>query len=479
MAVLPEGFTLDAQPQAQGLPQGFALDTAQPQQAAPIAEPDGFSISEAVSNIPSSAVQLGKDIIAPILSPIETAQNLQSLGQGLVEKAIPDTIGGVDFGETQNEEVVNSVGQFIADRYGSVDALKNTIEQDPVGAIADIAGLFAGGASLVPKAGKAGKLAASVQAVGKAIDPLNISASAVKGLAKSGKVIPQALPEKLLESAMKFRPSIKPSQRANMTKTALREGILPTTTGLQKITDKLDTLDTSLNRIIDGATTSGKSIPKNAIFSKLKDLRRDLGGAKVNAAPDLKVIDNMAKQFNENLKRLKKDRLTPRELQDLKTDAYKRINFDVTQGSAGFAKNEATRAIARQAKESLEAIDPNVQGINRQMGDLLELNKELERVVSRLDNRNLISLDTAAKIGAGSATGSPIGTAVGTGAAVFGNPRIKARGAMIMENLRRNADTIEVINNKLPPVLARTLATQAGRLNDSLNQQLLEDEQSN
>ena len=50
---------------------------------------------------------------------------------------------------------------------------------------------------------------------------------------------------------------------------------------------------------------------------------------------------------------------------------------------------------------------------------------------------------------------------------------------MIIENLRRNADTIEIINNKLPPVLARTLSAQAGRLNELLNEQLKEDEQAN
>jgi len=66
---------------------------AQPQEASQ----EGFSIAETVSNIPSSAVQFGKDIIEPILSPVETAKSLQSLGQGLVEKALPSEIHGFDF----------------------------------------------------------------------------------------------------------------------------------------------------------------------------------------------------------------------------------------------------------------------------------------------------------------------------------------------------------------------------------------------
>ena len=329
---------------------------------------------------------------------------------------------------------------------------------------------------LLPKAGKAGSIGKAVEGLGKAVDPLNLSVSAIKAVAKKGKIIPKALPAKLLESAMKFRPSIKPKQRLAMIKTALSQGIMPTVGGLQKITDKLDVLNTSLDDIINTATAAGDTIPKNAIFTKLSKLRRDLGGAKVDASADLRVIDSMAKQINENLARLKKDRITPRELQDLKTDAYKRINFDVTQGGAGFAKQETRKSIAKGAKESLEKISPKVKPINREMGDLLELNKELERVVTRLDNRNLISLDTAAKVGAGAATGTATGTVAGVGVSVFGNPRVKARTALILENIRRNAETVELINNKLPPVLARALLEQAGRVNESLKEQIEKEE---
>ena len=85
---------------------------------------------------------------------------------------------------------------------------------------------------------------------------------------------------------MKFRPSIKPKQRASMTRTALAQGIMPTVGGLQKITDKLDVLNTSLDNMIDTATEAGKTIPKNAVFTKLKELRRELGGAKIDAPAD-------------------------------------------------------------------------------------------------------------------------------------------------------------------------------------------------
>ena len=443
-----------------------------------------FSVLETVSNIPSSALQFGKDVVQPIIHPIDTAKSLQSLGQGLIEKAfVPSVIDGVDFGQTENEEVVDAVGGFINERYGSIDAFKNTVQQDPVGALADVAAIFSGGSTLLPKTGKVGAIASAANRVGAILDPLNVSASAVKTLAKSGKVIPKALPEKLLESALKFKPSIDPKQRANMTKTALREGIMPTVAGLEKITKKLGSLNDRLDTIIDGATERGVEIPVGAVFSELKKLRKDIGGIKVHAASDVRIVNKVAKSLGEQLKTLNKEKITPRELQDLKTDAYQKINFDLGQGKAGFAKNEARSSIARGAKLALEEIDPSINPINRQMGDLIELNKELKSVVSRLDNRNLISLDTAAKIGAGAGAGTTMGdpimgTAIGTATAAAGSPRVKARTALILENIRKNAETIDIINNKLPPVLAEALLVQAGRLNQSLNEQINSEDDS-
>src|SRR5436190_4642689 len=50
---------------------------------------------------------------------------------GGVEKLIP--------GEQEHEPYANAVGQFFADRYGSMEAFKKTLAEDPVGFAADLA----------------------------------------------------------------------------------------------------------------------------------------------------------------------------------------------------------------------------------------------------------------------------------------------------------------------------------------------------
>jgi len=457
-----------------------ALDSrfAQPATVTQVSEPsrlpveqppsEGFSIGETISNIPSSAVRLAEDIVTPIIHPVETAKSLAALGQGIVEKLIPDG----DSGPGEHEASVDAVVGFLKDRYGSVDAFTKTVQEDPVGVLADISGIITAGSTLVPKIGKVGKVASAAKTAGIAIDPLNVSVSAAKTIGKAGTLIPESLPMSLFEGAVKFRPSIKQAQRVNMVRTALDQGIMPTVNGLRTVSEKLDVLDGSLNKIINEATEAGVKIPKDVLFKELKTLRAKLGGVKVSGGGDVRIINNVAKEFNENLKRLKKDKLTPREVQDLKTDAYKRINFDMSQGGAVFAKNETTKAIAKQAKESLEGISPDIKSINKEMGDLIELNTELERAVSRLGNRNIMSLDTSVKTAAGAATGSPVGVAAGVGASVLGAPKVKARTAIILENIRRNAETIEIAKNKLPPAAARAFLTQAGRIDQALREEL-------
>lgn len=441
-----------------------------------MSENNEFSVKETIKNIPSSAANFAKDLVHPILHPIDTAKSIQSLSQGLIEKVLPEqqTAEG-KFGQTENEQVVDAVGKFIDDRYGSVDNFKKTVQNDPVSVLADASIVLTGGGSLTAKTGKLSSIAKGVQEAGKAIEPLNLAVSTIQGIRKSGVIVPESVPEKLLESALKFRPSISSKQRTAMTKTALREGILPTVNGLKKITDKLDTLNTDLNKIIDTATERGVLINKQVLFNQLGKLRKDVGGAKLDAGADLRMIDAVAKSFNEQLKKIDKDKLTPREVQDLKTDAYKRINFDLQQGKANFAKNEAKATIARSAKESVEKIDPNVKTINRSMGDLIELQGELERVVSRLDNRNLISIDTPLKVVGGASVADEAGAAVGATASILGAPRVKARTALMLENIRTNAETIKIINNKLDPVLARQLSVLAGRLDQSMKDIVEED----
>lgn len=136
------------------------------------------TIKKSVSNIPSSAAGFAKDIVQPVLHPIETAENLGQLGKGVLQKL------GVVSG-TDAEKYADAVGKFLKDRYGSVDAVRKTLENDPVGLAADVSMVLSGGgtatARLPGAAGRVGRIAAEA---GAALDPLRPVAAAAKPIGK-------------------------------------------------------------------------------------------------------------------------------------------------------------------------------------------------------------------------------------------------------------------------------------------------------
>tara|TARA_R110000868_G_scaffold128833_7_gene337251 strand:- start:5222 stop:6778 length:1557 start_codon:yes stop_codon:yes gene_type:complete len=138
--------------------------------------------NRAASNFLPSAGQFATDLATPFLHPIETATNIYNLGEGIIQLAIP--------GEQGNEEMARSVGNYLADRYGGFENIKETFAKDPVGLAGDIAMIFTGGGALAAKVpgivGKAGNVA---QKFGRAIDPMTpVSKTAGAGLQLTGEV---------------------------------------------------------------------------------------------------------------------------------------------------------------------------------------------------------------------------------------------------------------------------------------------------
>lgn len=104
----------------------------------------GEVAGEAITNIPSSGVQFGKDIAKVVTEPVEVGKALWKISSGLVQKMIP--------GEQANEATVDAVGKFLAERYGGIENIKRTIAKDPVGVLADVSTIFTGGGMAAARA---------------------------------------------------------------------------------------------------------------------------------------------------------------------------------------------------------------------------------------------------------------------------------------------------------------------------------------
>jgi hypothetical protein len=151
---------------------------------------------QALENAGTSAVNLAKNVVQPILHPIDTAKAFYDIGKGLVSKTAGALGAQQDPAEKEkNEAAANAVGEFLRERYGSVDAFKKTLAEDPVGAIADVSMVLTGGGSVAARApGVVGKVGEVVRTTGSAIDPIANAGRATKATVNAtGKVLAPAL----------------------------------------------------------------------------------------------------------------------------------------------------------------------------------------------------------------------------------------------------------------------------------------------
>ena len=129
--------------------------------------------TRAIGNTPQSAKKYAEDLVTPITDPVGTIKGLYSFTAGLIQLAIP--------GEQSDEATVKAVGDYFADRYGSLDAFKVAVAEDPVGVVGDVAAVLTGGGMAAAKGpGIIGKAGSAAEEVGRKIDPLVIAGNTLQ-----------------------------------------------------------------------------------------------------------------------------------------------------------------------------------------------------------------------------------------------------------------------------------------------------------
>ncbi len=169
------------EPQEAPAPSGFleGLDHADKQQAkAPEKVPSWSEIpSKALVNAPHSAMDFAKNLVHPIIHPVDTLEGIGNLTLGLMQKA------GL-YGKTEDktyEHTAEAAGKAVMDRYGSIDNFKKTLAKDPVGVLGDVSTVLTGGGTALAKApGMLGKVGEAANVVGKVADPLNVVTTPAK-----------------------------------------------------------------------------------------------------------------------------------------------------------------------------------------------------------------------------------------------------------------------------------------------------------
>lgn len=140
---------------------------------------------KALGNMPSSMYQFGAGLVNTALHPIQSAQNIGSAAIGGVENLTGENQGNPD----QNQQTANALGHALMQRYGSLDALRNTATNDPFGFGTDVVSVLAGGAGLVGKGAELGELGS--RAASLATNPIKNAGSKIADLTVGGGSIPE------------------------------------------------------------------------------------------------------------------------------------------------------------------------------------------------------------------------------------------------------------------------------------------------
>ena len=421
--------------------------------------PVDFDAEKMVREIPGSALQLMKDMSFPIRHPIQTVKGMTSIVRGGVDK-LQSEQGDLP---TQNEQAFDAMLDFYGDRFGSVDALKNTAMNDPVGILSDISGIVTLGTSSLPKiTGRAGKVVETLNKTAKAVDPMNLAANAVR--LPLGKLIPKDLPVKQMNSAVKWNTTTPMKIRNSLAQSMLEEGIQPTLEGMRKAWKVIDDMQEGLTKLIEESTNSGVTIPREKVFKYIRDAKKKAaeGG---NPANELKQIDKFVDDLETTWFEYDLPDFTPTKIQRFKQDLYELVGDDKWARTTARGTDAARMATARSARQIIEDLVPEARAMNRREGKMIALTDALEQKAARIENTNNIPLGAPINVGAGTYLGNLLGmpeagAAAGVGLSLMDLPKNKARLAQRMYNLQNSG----LLDAPIPGQMIRQGAIQSGRI---------------
>ena len=409
-------------------------------------------ISESVSNLPSSAKEYFGGMINALRHPINTSKAIGHLFAGGVQKMTP--------GVQEDEKYADAFIDMMKERYGGVEEFKKTLSKDPVGVLADVSALITSGGTALRVAGMGGKISQAgsvVSKVGAGVEPTSI-------LMKAGslpyKMVPEAALNKMYRSAAKFSTTIPTKERQVMSQLALDKGLMPSRAGIVKANDLIDNLNTQITAKIDDAAASGQRINASKLVSGFDDLIKEYTLSSKPTANKAQ-ISTIKKQIQKELDAAGKTTLTPQEAQKLKQRIYKDLDGWYSKLKNSSASVRAQKLVARNAKEALEQIIPEIKELNKQEGALIELKKALEKSASRISNRDILGIGVPLKGSLGAVVSGPGGAALGVGLGILDTPTVKAKLAIVLNKLKKKG-----INISPEAAMMRIAAARSGLFED-------------
>ena len=213
---------------------------------------------ESLTNIPQSAAALAGMVYDVATDPIQAVRGAGQMIVGGTEKLMGepyfDTASGRAVRE-QGKAALSAGGDFLKNRYGSEEAVKNTLATDPVGAAADLSLLFTGGGAVAARTPMLSRAAPTLRTAAEYTNPLNAVTKPIASM-----ISPKVAPE---------------------VKTLMNEGITPTTGqilggGFKRLEEGLSSVPLIGDFIKNAQLRSVEDLNKAAFNRALKPIGKEL-----------------------------------------------------------------------------------------------------------------------------------------------------------------------------------------------------------
>jgi hypothetical protein len=381
-------------------------------------EADGFSVAETIKSIPGSAARYVGGIAEAVTHPIQTAEELTKLAVGGVQTLLPEpeekTIVSpqgrtIRLSGKEHKQSWQNFSNAMQQRYGGWDNVKNTIQTDPVGFLADVS------AVLIPTGGAVG-------AAGRAIEPINM---ARKVIGAAGKKISPAIQKKLYISALKMQTSQKVSvaERTRRARTGVEKGIQPTSGGLKKLNNEIRRTDLRVQKVINRGTRKGDMVAIDDILKPTAKIKEKAKHS-MDRESVLRSIDDLESELRSHPD-IVNGKIPAKAANEIKKRAW--ADLDGKFGEAKALEVEARKAVGFGAMDELEKLYPEIRKLNKESGAMRGLRQSVEQSVKRLENNNVISLsDWIVMTGGGAAAGVPGGAGAVALKKIMSSPKVKA-----------------------------------------------------
>lgn len=366
-----------------------------------------FSFSNMGKNFLPSLIKEVKNIATAVTDPKATGKALGNVLLGTVQKLIP--------GEQDSEKYADALGDYYAKKYGSTKAFLEYLETEPAAVLGDISMVLTGGGMVAAKViggvnkiaksqalTKAQTVADSTAKAGAVIDPINLGINtAGYGFGQALNIGAPHLASRLYQSGLKPSTALSIEDTANIVKTGLDKDIPLNAEGIGKLQIEIQRASKVVDDLIDEASATGKTIPLKTILKSLDELEASFKSSpKEGGAAALQRIKLIRRQMTADFKVTGKKSLTAKELNDYKRSIYGEQSFNKRNQSGTNITEQSLSAKGRGAKGLLEELDPRLQGANRELGNLLQLQPELMNQVNRLQKKDMVSIGAPIKLDA-------------------------------------------------------------------------------